>query len=38
MEKRRTGEFLFQTVPMASIQDAKFTLDLGNTHVVEAIG
>jgi hypothetical protein len=37
-EKRRTGEFFQQTVPMASIQDAKFTLDLGNTHVVEAIG
>jgi hypothetical protein len=35
---RQEGELPKQTVPFDPIENVNFTLDLGNTHVVEAIG
>lgn len=34
----RSGEYLRETFPMDEIRKKKFTLDVGQTHVVEAIG
>ena len=37
-ENGRTGGYIREELPMAAISKQKFTMDVGHTHVVEAIG